>query len=72
MHTTPIHSQTVSDNAAARSVTAARVVSVRELRRRLQLARAAAQGEAQGVLMQRRIAKARTLAIVAFLYGAAA
>lgn len=71
MHTTTT-SQTASDNAAARSVTAARVVSVKELRQRLQLERAAAQGAAQGALAHRRIAKARTLAIVAFLYGAAA
>jgi hypothetical protein len=67
-----MHTTTASETAAARSATVARVVSMRELRRRLQLERAAAQGEAQGILVQRRIAKARTLAIVACLYGAAA
>lgn len=71
MHATPTASQTVSDTAAARSVTAARVASVKELRRRLRLERAAAQGEAQGALVHGRIARRRTLALVLYLAGAA-
>jgi hypothetical protein len=71
MHTTPTASQTVSDTAAARSVTAARVASVKELLQRLRLERAAAQGEAQGVLVHGRIVRRRTLALVLYLAGAA-
>lgn len=60
-----------SDNAAARSGVAARVMSVREFRRLRRIDQAVEQGAGQARLAAARVAKARTLAAVVFLSGAA-
>jgi hypothetical protein len=69
--TTMNRDQAASDNAAARSVTAARVVSVRAFRKQRLLDLAAEQGAGQGQLAYVRVRKARTLALALFLAGAA-
>lgn len=62
---------TTSDRAAARAATAARVMSVRAYRKSRVLDLVAEQGTVQGMLAYDRIRKARTLATVLFLAGAA-
>jgi hypothetical protein len=63
--------QAASDNAAARSNTAAHVMSVRAFRKQRLLDLAAEQGDAQGQLAYIRVRKARMLALVLLLAGAA-
>jgi hypothetical protein len=63
--------QAASDHAAARSNTAARVMSVRAFRKQRLLDLAAEQGAEQGELAYVRVRKARSLALVLFLAGAA-